>query len=69
VPKAISVEAESPDDSATMFRLRIDDLIVGHGLTAAQAHLLVGEILERVVLPRPKSQASVFEKEPSPPMQ
>ena len=52
VPKSIAVEAESPDDSATMFSLRIDDLIVGRGLTAAQAHLLVGEILERVVLPR-----------------
>ena len=56
VPKSIAVEAESPDDSATMFSLRIDDLIVGRGLTAAQAHLLVGEILERVVLPRHKSQ-------------
>ena len=31
LPKTISVEAESPDDSATMFRLRIDDLIVGEG--------------------------------------
>ena len=56
VPKSISVEAESPDDSATMFSLRIDDLVVGRGLTAAQAHLLVGEILERVVLPRRKEQ-------------
>ena len=56
VTKSISVEAESPDDSATMFSLRIDDLIVGRGLTAAQAHLLVGEILERVVLPRRKEQ-------------
>jgi hypothetical protein len=65
VPKAISVEAESPDDSATMFRLRIDDLIVGHGLTAAQAHLLVGEILERVVLPRQKGQTPFLEKEAS----
>jgi hypothetical protein len=52
VPKSILVEAESPHDSATMFSLRIDDLIVGRGLTAAQAHLLVGEILERVVLPQ-----------------
>ena len=56
MPKSISVEAESPDDSATMFSLRIDDLIVGRGLTAAQAHLLVGEILERVVLPRRKER-------------
>lgn len=54
MPKSISVEAESPEDSATMFSLRIDDLIVGRGLTAAQAHLLVGEILERVVLPKRK---------------
>jgi hypothetical protein len=52
VAKTIAVEAESPDDSATLFRLRIDDMIVGQELTAAQAHLLVGEILERVVLPR-----------------
>ena len=51
MPKSISVEAESPDDSATMFSLRIDDLIVGRGLTAVQAHFLVGEILERVALP------------------
>ena len=50
--RMIAVEAESPDDSATLFRLRIDDMIVGQELTAAQAHLLVGEILERVVLPR-----------------
>lgn len=56
VPKSIAVEAERPDDSATMFSLRIDDLIVGRGLTAAQAHLLVGEILERVALPRRKGQ-------------
>jgi hypothetical protein len=39
-----------------MFRLRIDDLIVGQDLTAAQAHLLVGEILERVVLPRARRE-------------
>ena len=57
LPKTISVEAESPDDSATMFRLRIDDLIVGEDLTAAQAHLLVGEILERVALPRREGRA------------
>jgi hypothetical protein len=52
VPKSISVQAESPDDSGTLFSLQIDDLIVGRGLTAVQAHLLVGEILERVVRPR-----------------
>ena len=56
VPKSISVDAENPRDSATMFSLRIDDVIVGRGLTAAQAHLLVGEILERVTLPQRKER-------------
>jgi hypothetical protein len=36
-----------------MFRLLIDEKIVGENLTAAEAHLLVGEILDRVVLPGP----------------
>jgi hypothetical protein len=40
-----------------MFRLRIDQLVVGEDLTAAQTHLLVGEILERVVFPRGKEPA------------
>jgi hypothetical protein len=51
VPKSISVKAETPHYSATMVSLSIDDTIVGRGLTAAQVHLLIGEILERVVLP------------------
>jgi hypothetical protein len=58
LPKTISVEAESPEDSGTLFRLRIDDLIVGEDLTAVQAHLLVGIILERVVLPRQNGRIS-----------
>jgi hypothetical protein len=47
----IHVEAEAPGDSATLFRLRIDERIVGEGLTAAQTHLLVGEILSRMAPP------------------
>jgi hypothetical protein len=35
-----------------MFRLWIDDKMVGESLTAAQTHLLIGEILARVALPR-----------------
>jgi hypothetical protein len=58
VARMIAVEAETPDDSATLFRLRIDDMIVGQELTAAQAHLLVGEILERVALPRRNERAA-----------
>jgi hypothetical protein len=35
-----------------MFRLRIDAKVIAEGLTAAQAHLLVGEVFERIALPR-----------------
>lgn len=49
---SILVELETPGDSRTMFRLRIDDTVVADGLTAVQAHLLVGEVLDRITLPR-----------------
>ena len=35
-----------------MFRVRIDDLVLGQNLTLAQAHLIVGEVLDRITLPR-----------------
>ena len=50
-PVEIRIQAETPGDSASLFRLLIDDKVVGESLTAAQAHLLVGEILGRVALP------------------
>jgi hypothetical protein len=49
----ITLETETPGDSRTMFRLLIDKVVVGEGLTAVQADLLVGEILDRITLPRP----------------
>jgi hypothetical protein len=49
----IVVELETPGDSRSRFRLRLDDKVVGENLTAVQAHLLVGEILDRITLPRP----------------
>jgi hypothetical protein len=36
--RQIVVEAETPDDSRTMFRLRVDEALVADGLTAVQAH-------------------------------
>ena len=48
----IFIEAETPGDSRTMFGLRIDETPIAEGLTAAQAHLLVGPTLERITLPR-----------------
>ena len=50
--RQIVVEAETIGDSRTMFRLRIDANVIAEGLTAAQAHLLVGEILDRFTLPK-----------------
>ena len=49
----IVIELESPGDSRSLFRLRLDDKVAGENLTAAQTHLLVGEILDRITLPRP----------------
>ena len=51
--RQIVVEAETPGDSRTMFRMRIDANLIAEDLTTAQAHLLVGEILERIALPKP----------------
>ena len=54
VPATIGIEWQTIGDPSAMLRLRIDNKIVGENLTAAQAHLLVGEILERIVLPNKK---------------
>jgi hypothetical protein len=51
--RLIVIEAETPGDSRTMFRVRIDKDVIGEGLTAAQTHLLVGEILEGIAIPKP----------------
>ena len=49
----IVIELETPGDSRSLFRLRLDNKVVGENLTAVQAHLLVDEILDRITLPRP----------------
>ena len=52
----IVVEIEIPGDSRRLFRLRLDNNVVGENLTAVQTHLLVGEILDRITLPRPAEE-------------
>jgi hypothetical protein len=49
----IVIELEIPGDSRSLFRLWLDKKVVGENLTAVQTHLLVGEILDRITLPRP----------------
>jgi hypothetical protein len=51
--RQIVIEAEPPHYSRTMFRLRTDKHLIAEGLTAVQAHIVVGEILGRVALPKP----------------
>ena len=49
--RQIVIELETPGDSRKMFRLRVDASLIANDLTAAQAHVLVGELLERIALP------------------
>jgi len=46
----IVIEAEAPRNSQTMLRLSIDTHLIAERLTAAQAQLLVGEILDRIAV-------------------
>lgn len=48
----IVLELETPGDSRTMFRLLLGNAVVVENLTAVQAHVLVGEILDRITVPR-----------------
>jgi hypothetical protein len=52
----IVIELQTPGDSGSLFRLRLDNKVVGENLTAVQTHLLVGEILDRITLPRPSQR-------------
>ena len=56
--RRIVIELETPGDSRTMFRLRIDDNAIADDLTAVQAHLLIGEIFERITLPKLSERAA-----------
>jgi hypothetical protein len=49
----IMIEAEWPDDVQSMFRLTIDSNLIAKGVTAAEAHYLVGEVLGAVRHPHP----------------
>ena len=50
-PAKVCFEAQSPGDSRSLFRLRIDEKLIAENLTAAQLHLLIGEILQLLTLP------------------
>ncbi len=48
----IVIQCENPSDSTTLFRLMIGEKIITEHMTTVQVHLLVGDILERLVKPR-----------------
>ena len=49
--RQIVIEAELSDDAQSMFRLSINANLIAKGVTAAQAHYLVGEVLQRIGSP------------------
>jgi hypothetical protein len=49
--RQIAIEAEPPGDAQSMFRLSISANLIAKGVTAAQAHYLVGEVLRRIGSP------------------
>jgi hypothetical protein len=55
----IAIELETPGDSRTMFRLLVDEKLIAEGMTAAQTHVLVGDILERLALPKEPIKSDV----------
>ena len=55
----IVIEFEPPGDSSALFRVLVAEKLIDDGLTAAQAHILVGDILERLTLPNGRSKGRV----------
>jgi hypothetical protein len=51
----IIIEAHEPSDSRSLFRLFVGEKVVAQGMTAAQIHILVGDILEKMTLQRDPS--------------
>ena len=58
--RRIVIELETPGYFRTMFRLLIDDHVVADDLTAGQAHVLIGEIFERITMPIASRAESAF---------
>jgi hypothetical protein len=48
----IVIEPETPGDSRSLFRLLVGEKVIAEGMTAAQAHILIGDILEKMTLPK-----------------
>jgi hypothetical protein len=47
----IIIEPETPGESRSLFRLLVGEKVIAGGMTAAQTHILIGDILEKMALP------------------
>jgi hypothetical protein len=54
----IVIEPETPGDSGSLFRLLVGEKVIAEGMTAAQAHILIGDILEKMRRPLPRKKPS-----------
>jgi hypothetical protein len=45
------LEAEEPGNPRSLFRITLNGKVIARSLTAAQAHLIVGDALEAFVMP------------------
>ena len=61
----IILELETPGDSRTMFRVLIDDALVGENLTAVQAHIIVGQALDQITQHGPHKAKQATLENPS----
>jgi hypothetical protein len=57
----ITIEQEEPGDSSALFRLLVGEKVVAEGMTAAQIHILVGEVLEQMTLQKGQREATPAE--------
>jgi hypothetical protein len=48
--EGITIEPETRGDPGSLFRVFVNHRLIGDRLTAAEAHVLVGDILERTTL-------------------
>jgi hypothetical protein len=44
------LEAEDPKNSRSLFRVTLNGRVIARALTTAQAHLIVGDVLEAFVM-------------------
>jgi hypothetical protein len=58
------IEHEDPGDSRALFRLLVGERVVAQGMTSAQIHILVGDILEKMTLQKEESGAAEASRPP-----